>query len=665
MILRLLARRQIIHLNINHLTYYLKMKKLALLLFFVVSFLFEGIAQDKVIMTVNNTPVYFSEFVNVYTKNNKNPDTSKEALDEYMELFVNYKLKVAEAERLGMDTNQIFLKELNGYRRQLAKPYLTDSSFQKQLLKDAYERMLEEVKASHILIKIEGAGLPKDTLAAYNEAIRVIKQLKSGTAFDALASKYSDDPSVANNKGDLGFFTGLQMVYPFETAAFNTKVGEVYPTPVKTRFGYHVIKVTDRRKALGKVQAAHILIQDISGPKKIDNKNKAGEIYNEIKNGLDFATAAKRYSDDKSSAKNGGELPAFGSGKMVEEFEEVAFSLKEGEVSFPFRTSYGWHIVKLIKKMPVGSYDELETLLKRRVTRDERAKQTEQSFVDKLKKEYNFKSYSKNLKVLTKVIDNSVFEGTWKKPKKKMTKALCEWNGGKITQDDFLSHIENIQRKAPKEDMNFFVNHFYNDYLNNQLIAFEDSKLESKYPAFKALMKEYRDGILLFDLTNKMVWNKAVEDTLGLKKYFQNNRALFQWKERANARIFMSSNPKLLKKAAKKAKKTKNVEDVIAAFNKESDLTVRGKQELEERGDNEYLDAVEWKEGASEIKEKNGEYFVVYFDEVLAPMAKELSETKGAAISGYQTYLEKEWLAELRKRFIVEVNKDVLYSYKN
>lgn len=641
------------------------MKKLALLLFFVVSFLFEGIAQDKVIMTVNNTPVYFSEFVNVYTKNNKNPDTSKEALDEYMELFVNYKLKVAEAERLGMDTNQVFIKELNGYRKQLAKPYLTDSSFQKQLLKDAYERMLEEVKASHILIKIEGAGLPKDTLAAYNEAVRVIKQLNSGTAFDALATKYSDDPSVANNKGDLGFFTGLQMVYPFETAAFNTKVGEVYPTPVKTRFGYHVIKVTDRRKALGKVQAAHILIQDVAGPKKIDNKNKAGEIYNEIKNGLDFATAAKRYSDDKSSAKNGGELPAFGSGKMVEEFEEVAFSLKEGEVSLPFRTNYGWHIVKLIKKMPVGSYEDLETLLKRRVTRDERAKQTEQSFVDKLKKEYNFKGYSKNLKALTKVIDNSVFEGSWEKPKRKMTRTLCEWNGGEITQDEFLTHIENIQRKAPKEDMNFFVNYFYNEFLNDKLIAFEDSKLESKYPAFKALMKEYRDGILLFDLTNKMVWNKAVEDTTGLKEYFENNRDLYQWKERANARIFMSSNPKLLKKAVKKAKKIKNVEDVIAPFNKDSDLTVRGKQELEEKGNNEYLDAVEWKEGASQIKEKNGEYFVVYFDEVLPQMAKELSETKGAAISGYQTYLEKEWLAELRKRFIVDVNEDVLYSYKN
>lgn len=641
------------------------MKKLALLLFFVVSFLLEGIAQDKVIMTVNKEPVYLSEFVNVYTKNNKNPDTSPEALDEYMELFVNYKLKVAEAERLGMDTNQVFLKELSGYRKQLAKPYLTDSSFQKQLLRDAYERMLDEVKASHILIKIEGAGLPKDTLAAYNEALRVIKQLKSGSDFNTLATKHSDDPSVASNKGDLGFFTGLQMVYPFESAAFNTKVGEVYPTPVKTRYGYHIIKVTDRRKALGKVQAAHILIQDIAGPKKIDNKNKAGEIYNEIKNGLDFATAARRYSDDKSSAKNGGELPAFGSGKMVEEFEEVAFSLEEGEVSLPFRTNYGWHIVKLIKKMPVGSFEDLETLLKRRVARDERAKQTEQSFVEKLKKEYNFKAYSKNLKALTRVVDNRVFEGDWVKPQRKMTKPLATWDGGQVTQDDLLFHIENIQRKAPKEDMSIFINHFYNEYLNDQLIAFEDSKLEEKYPAFKALMKEYRDGILLFDLTNKMVWNKAVEDTVGLKEYFENNRDLYQWKERANARIFMSSNPKLLKKAAKKAKKVKGVEEVIAAFNTDSDLTVRGKQELEERGDNEYLDAVEWKLGASDVKEKNGEYFVVYFDEVLEPTAKELNETKGAVISGYQTYLEKEWLSELRKRFIVDVNKDVLYSYKN
>ena len=325
------------------------MKQLQILLVFFLAALSVTAQKDKVILTIAGEPVYKSEFEYIFKKNNDDTLITREDLDEYMELFINYKLKVREAEDLGMDTTKAFRRELNSYRNQLAAPYLTDKEVTEELIKEAYERMKEEVRASHILIRVDEDADPEDTLAAYQEIMNIRNQIENGSDFEKTARLLSNDPSVKTNSGDLGYFTVFQMVYPFETVAYNTPVGEL-SMPVRSRFGYHLIKITDRRPARGQVQVAHIIIvsNDKMKPEQQENaKKKIDEIYNNILEGADFGEMARKYSDDKTSASKGGVLPPFGPGKMIVEFENEVYKLKTpGDISEPFKTQYGWHMIK-------------------------------------------------------------------------------------------------------------------------------------------------------------------------------------------------------------------------------------------------------------------------------------------------------------------------------
>ncbi|RLD26557.1 MAG: peptidylprolyl isomerase, partial [Bacteroidetes bacterium] len=374
------------------------MKNVQFFLLFVLTSLLVNAQKDKTIITINEEPVFKSEFEYVFKKNNEDDTITRQELDEYMELFINYKLKVQEAEDLGMDTVQSFVKELNGYRNQLAAPYLIDTKVNDELIVEAYDRMKFEIRASHILIKVADDALPEDTLAAYQEALNVRNQINGGSNFEKTARLLSSDPSVKTNSGDLGYFTVFQMVYPFETAAYNTEVGEI-SMPVRTRFGYHLIKVTDKRPARGEVRVAHIVVlsNDKMKPEQRENaKMKIYEISVKLDNGDDFALLAKQYSDDKGSAQKGGELPMFGPGKMIAEFENVSYNLENiGDISEPFETQYGWHIVKLLEKRDIGTFEELEPTIKKKLKRDSRGKLSKKAFIAERKKEYNFKEYPK------------------------------------------------------------------------------------------------------------------------------------------------------------------------------------------------------------------------------------------------------------------------------
>lgn len=629
-------------------------------------------ANDPVLMTIGGKPVTKSEFLAIYNKNNNSKEaaTDKKGLNEYVDLFVNFKLKVREAEEMGLDTSAAFKNELEGYRKQLAQPYLTDNEVNEKLLKEAYERLQTDVRASHILVKVDQNALPKDTLEAYNKAIAIRNRILKGESFDAVAKQVSDDPSAKDNGGDLGYFTALQMVYPFENAAFNTKIGEI-SQPVRTRFGYHIIKVVDKRPAQGQVLVSHIMVKlskDAPEEEKQKAKAKIDEIYQKVKAGEDFAELAKQFSDDKGSAKKGGELPMFGTGRMVMEFEKAAFALKNnGDVSEPIQSQYGWHIIKRLDKKELAPFEEMKNELKAKISKDTRSQMGRESFIAKLQKEYKFTENLKARDEFYKVMDSTIFEGKWTADKaKKLNKTLFTLGDKTFTQQDFAKYIESHQARRAKTNTQAVVNDLYKQFKDESIIAYEESRLEQKYPEFRALMQEYRDGILLFELTDRKVWSKAVKDSAGLQEFYEKNKENFKWGERVDATIYIAANDDIAKNVRKmlkdKKKKGYTDEKILAAINKDTQLNLKIENGKFQKGENEWVDKVKWQEGISEDIKKDKQTAFVVIHKVLPPEPKTLAEARGLVTAEYQNHLEKQWIDSLKKKYNVQINQEVLSS---
>lgn len=629
---------------------------------------------DPIIMEVGPKKITKSEFLQIYLKNNPAPKYDKASMDEYMELFSKFKLKVAEAEALGYDTLPKLKKELDGYRKQLASPYLVDSAKNDEMVKEAYERMKKEIRASHILVRLDANALPADTLAAYNKIIAMRNRIVKGEKFEDVArgkgGNGSEDPSVSNNGGDLGFFTAFQMVYPFEDAAYKTKVGQV-SMPVRTRFGYHLIYVVDSRPARGTMKAAHIMIAvpKTTSPADLETfKKKADEIYEKLGKGEKWDDLVKNYSDDPSSNTKNGELPAFGTGtttRMVTAFEDAAFSLKkDGDYSQPVKTDYGFHIIKRLEWKDVPKFEDSKKELQNRVNKDERSMKTQDSYVLKLKKQYNYQDQSKNtLKWFEANIDSTYVMGKWNADKLKSNKPLFVLNGKKYTQKSFATYLEKNQRGATKENLPNIVKQQYAKWQKEVILSYEESRLETKYPEFKALMNEYHDGIILYEIMTDKVWNKAVQDTSGLKAYFEQNRSKYTWGSRVDAVVYECYNSKIADQIYLMIQNdtisSKNVLDVI---NKDSELNLRVRTNKFEKDQTPYLKNQNILKGINKPFEVEGKFYVLKVSDILPPAQKELTEAKGAVTSDYQNALEAAWLEELGKKFPIKINKDVLYS---
>jgi peptidyl-prolyl cis-trans isomerase SurA len=626
--------------------------------------------KDAVLMTVGDSKVTVAEFENVYKKNSgKESSTEKKSLDNYVDLFTNFKLKVKEAEEMKLDTSTAFKNELSGYRKQLAQPYLTDKDVNEKLLKEAYDRLQTEIRASHILIKCAENALPKDTLAAYNKIAGLRDQLmgKKGpkAEFGVLAKANSEDPSAKDNEGDLGYFTAMQMVYPFENVAYSTKVGEI-SMPVRTKFGYHIIKVVDRRPAQGEVLVAHIMIKtpkEMSKDDSVNARKKIDEIYQKVKAGEAFAELAKQFSDDKATGVKGGELPWFGTNRMPPEFEKESFALKSnGDISGVFKTRFGWHIIKRIDKRGLAPFDEMKGDLKSKVTRDGRSQMGRTSMIAKIKTEYKFKDSPKLRDEFYALIDSNFFNGAWKADKAaKLNKVMFSLSDKKYTQTDFAKYLEAHQSKRAKSEVKPVIDDLYNQFVNESVIAYEEARLDQKYPEFKALMQEYRDGILLFDLTDKKVWSKAVKDTVGLKDYYEKNKQNYLWEQRADATIYTCADEKVANEVKAILKKNKSQKEILEVINKKSQLSLQVESKLFQPKENAFVDA-NWNPGVSANKVENGKVVFVEVKKLLKPEPKAFNESKGLVTADYQNYLEKEWIESLRKKYPVTVNKDVLMT---
>ena len=651
------------------------MKQIFFSMLLTLSFLVNAQNKPKeILFTINEKSYYTDEFERVYKKNlDLVKDESQKDLNQYLELFVGYKLKVTKANKIGLQEKVQYQNELKGYRTQLAKNYTSDSKVTSALVKEGYDRMQKEIKASHILIMVDENASPEDTLAAYKKVLDIRKRAESGEDFGKLAQELSQDPSAKENAGNLGYFTSFRMVYAFESAAYKTPKGQI-SLPIRTRFGYHLIKVTDVRDNRGDLIVAHIMLLNPTNDKgvvtdSLKAKNTIQDIYKKIQQGEKFEELAKQFSEDKSSAPKGGVLNRFGSGQLSsEEFENAAFALtKDNPISAPFQSQFGWHIVKLIDKFPLKTLDESKTELENKISKDERSRLITNSLTEKLRNKYKIKRDEKAFLAVTKLVTNDVYEGKWEIPEnaKENSAKLFAIENKNVTGIDFLNFIK-AQQKAgvSTKPLAKMIDVLYTRFVDEQINQYYNDNLENEFPEFSSVMDEYRDGLLLFDLMEKEIWERSKTDTLGLKAFYETQKDKHKWKTRLDVIIASSTKMDVIKKAQSMLKKGVSPEDIKTKLNTKELVNVMASQSTLEVGASQLPNDTKPEVGISEITKQGEYYFVTKVNKVMPESEKTFDECKGKIVNDYQQYLEQNWVNELKKEFAVKINQDVFEKIK-
>lgn len=648
------------------------MRKLVLTCLASGLFVTTGLSQT--LFTYGNNAVTKEEFLRVYQKNsiNKTPDMSEAALKEYLDLYSLFRMKVREAQLQEVDTTLSIRMELDVYRKQIAKNYLTDEAVTAKLVREVYDRMKEEVRIAHILVSLP--PMQADSSVAYNKIDSIYKAITTKKADFAATAVVSDDKGSKNNGGDIGYITSMQVVYPIENAAYTTPVGKV-SAPFRTQFGYHIVKVLDKRPASGELKVAQIMvaIKKSEGETGIAAARKRiDSVQADMKKGVSFADLVKKYSDDRFTKDSEGVLPAFGIGKMAPEFEKAAFALrKPGDVSAPIQTDYGFHIIKLIEKNTLKPFDSLKQSLTKKVNSDSRAQVAREMFYNRIKQENKFKEYPENYKALADRI--ALIPDTGKNANvftaadyQNMNKPLFSLAGTEYLQSDLMGFGEkmtNGRLVGPKRAM--FAD-MYKVYVTNIVTDFEEHRLSENQPEFKNLMTEYKDGIMLFELMERNVWGKASKDSSGLEKFYAERKDRYQWEPGFVGSVLKFKNEDQLKYGLEYIKKGMSDEDILRKMNQPSlqDAVViqRGHFEFSKFSvvPKEQLVANKTTEPK---KNEDGTYTVVRVKEVHnQPTQKTLSEARGYVVAEYQDYLEKKWNEDMRKKYPVKVNEDVMKS---
>ena len=626
-----------------------------------------------------NDTVYKGEFEYVYQKNNGGWDDAKthttEQYQEYLDLYINFKRKVLEAEANGLASTDAFKSEFEGYRKQLAQPYLVDKSVQEELIQEAYDRSQTLINAAHILVMVNMDAAPADTLKAYNKIVTLRDSIvKFGKDFNDVARNNSEDPSAKSNAGDLGYFSVFDMVYPFESGAYNTAQNEV-SQPVRTGFGYHLIKVADRMENPGKKTAAHLIVRvgpQYSAKTNADAKTRIDELYKELKGGADWRELCRKFSDDPNTNERGGDL---GNGRLIPEMENIKRTLGDGEVSEPFETGFGFHIMKVTDVEKPKSFQEAEPEIKNRIARDARSTLSKSRLVARIKRENNFQMNSENVAKLVAHIEGEGQEGMYLKgfyrPVDSTASELYPLplytigeGGSKMTGTikDYLDFYTQTRKGLNGATVETATNNFMETYTEKAVLEFEEMQLPKKYREYRELLKEYRDGILLFTLTEEKVWRKAVEDTTGLKNYYETHKADFTAGERVVVDEYITDNRDVIDEVEGMLKAGKTQEEITAEINKVSSLRLTVRQQNYERGKSDLIDPM-FSQAPGYISPvnvySNNRFRIFVLKEKLPAGQKSFEDAKSEAITQYQNYLEKEWLKELEGRYPVEVKNEV------
>lgn len=642
---------------------------------FLCGLVFAGIAAvtfaavDPVLMRIDKHEIKVSEFEYLYQKNLEQ-QVNRESIDEYVDRFINYKIKVYEAERLGYDTLPRIKSELEGYKNELLQPYLIDNELQEKLVQEAYDRMTKNVNISHLMLARGKNKAEDDAQIARMDSIR--NCILAGESFNDLVMKYSIDRSKVNNKGEYGYISSGIFPYAFEYEAYNTPVGEL-SKPFLTDYGVHMIRVNGVKPDDGTVEVSHILRlfprNNVTDSAKLAVKAQIDSIYACIQAGEDFEDLAKRLSQDKGSARNGGKLPAFGRNRMVKPFEEVAFMLHDGEISEPFETNYGYHIIKKYGHKKVGSLDDCRQAIEEKMKTDERSMLPIKSKVQQVMKELNYKPNDKLHGYLIKELNkhgqydstfvadvvgksNEVlytFGANQKGVLSDMTKMLNP-KAKYASNEVAAAEIEgNVERLAQQNITDYYARNLYD--LN---------------PDYRNLMNEYRDGTLLFEVMNNEVWNKAKSDEKALEQRFNANPNKYKWDEPHFKGIMIcAKNDSILNEALSCYASINNVpEDTITtALNRKFGRNIKMVRVISQRGENEMVDNIAFAGKAVPSAYAGYPVYTRLMGRVIN-QPEEMADVKGLVASDYQDDLEQQWLQGLRKKYKVKIDNKILKSLK-
>jgi peptidyl-prolyl cis-trans isomerase SurA len=620
---------------------------------------------DPVLFTVDGQSVPASEFTYIYSKNNReDADFSEKSLREYLDLYVKFKLKVREAYAMGLDTVATLKNELGGYRKQLADSYLNDKEIMDRLVREAYDRMQEDVRVAHIMVRTN-PNLATDTMAGYERIQKIYQDLQKGTSWEDATRRSSEDNATKEVGGDMGFITATlpNGFYAFENAAYSTPVG-TYSAPIRTTIGYHIVKVLEKRPARGEMDVAHILLRvksDGSNEKSV--KAKIDSLHMALVKGASFESMVRANSEDKSTQDRGGFVGVMTINKFEKPFEDAAFSLaKDGDFSEPVRTRLGWHIVKRNKKRPLLAYDAVKKKIEAQIARDERIASARQAMVNRIKKDAG---YFVDEKVYNEFVANAgedLQTYRWQVPNVPAA-TLIKIGKEDYTNIDFGNYVRlnartrmGVAKGTPSKEI---LDKVFTEFVTEKALHFEEQNLASKYPEFKALMREYEEGIMLFEATKLNVWDKASRDSVGLIKFHNAHRNNYMWEERVEIATLtidssaMDKLPALKKLAAKKSLST------VQANAKKKKIPVMVTRRIYQK-DEKLPEGLLWAAGSlADLPDGKG---VVRVERIIPPQPKSLEEARGYIIADYQDQLEKEWVASLQAKYPYKVDEAVLKS---
>lgn len=626
--------------------------------------------EDPVLFSIDGSPVHVSEFNYIYTKNNGDQaDYSKKSIDEYLDLYIKFKLKVAKAKSLQIDTIPALINELAGYRRQLSDAYLVDREVTNRLVKELFERKKRDINVSHLLISVNPTASQEERDEALHKAQSIKQKIDQGADFDLITKTLSDDKGSAPNGGKLGWMTALlpDGFYEFENAIYALDKGEV-SGPVKSRLGYHIIKVNDIREAYGEMEVKHILIRSkMKGQTVKDAKTRIDSLYQVLKNGGNFDEIAKAYSEDINTSAKGGYIGFFGISQYEKAFEDAAFKIQtDGEISMPVESKLGWHIIQRVSKKDYSDLDKVKRQLETNIAKNERYEIAKNSMLAQIQKDGKYYENQDVLNNLINQIDKGFYSYKWEIPTMEEKTLFGFGEEMKFSNINFAEYCQSntrnrlqIPQTTPVKQA---VGDFFVSYVKEKTLEYEEANLEKKHPDFKALMREYSEGILLFEATKMKVWDKAALDTAGLKQFYDRNQNLYYWNDRAELTKYSipHTDKKNIKELTKGLKKKKDA-DRDKYFAKKK-LNVSIEKSIHEINSKE-LKGMEFKKWAiSEplVDEKAGITIIRRIEGLMPGGKKTMKEARGFIIADYQDELEKQWIKELKNEYSVEVNQEVL-----
>ena len=641
-----------------------------LLLFLFIGY-FNGNAQNKknVLLTINSNPVYSSDFTKVFNKNlDLVVEESQKNVAGYLDLFIDYKLKITEAYAQGLDKNQQYIKEFKKYEDQLAKKYIYDKRIVSKLVEEAYDRSLEEINAEHILVLSNLNDSPNDTLKAYNKIKEAHVKALKGENFTSLVIEYSEEPGAKKSKGKLGYFTAFQMVYPFENTAYNTNVGEISEI-TRTSFGYHIIKINDRRKKKPKINVSHIMIFSNNDKKAEDPEERINELYAMIMQGEPFENIAKQFSEDKNTGVKGGQLKTFGPGDLkAPKFENAAYSIKnEGEIIAPIQSAFGWHIIRLNEKFSIPSFEEQKDDIEKKVKGGARALIVTQAINNKIIKKYGFKEGESYISYFNNYVNDSILSRKWTYSSIPLTENQILFTIGDhdVTYTDYAEYLRDnqktIKKYANKESL---LIDMYVRFKNETLKNYFKERLEVENTEYATIINDYRNGLLVYDVMNKNIWQIAKTDSTGLKNYYEKTKNNYNWKKRLDVDIYSSSDEITTKQVQTLLMRGEESATIKKQINSDGKINIITISDVFEIDQSELPEGLIPEKGVSDIKLNDGFYVVVNIKEVIEPTLKEFDEVRGTVISDFQTEIEKKWMQSLRDKYEVKINNKSLKKLK-